>query len=934
MKDHDSVNHSGTAQNLSLENQIDQLREQNRQLKAQLHEQCGRTAFLNSIFNSTSAGLAVIDAATHKIIDINDSACRTLGYKRSELLGQSCHRFICPKEPGNCPVTDHHRHLEQTRATLIHKDGSYLPILKTVMEFRHEQKTYLLESFINLRKQMKDHEITALNENEIRDLLEHLPVGVYRTTPDGRFLLANSALSKILGFDSVEELPEGGVEYFYSSDYSREQFKAHLEEKNELKNFRFQLKRKDGRVIHVRENAKAISDERGNVLYYEGTIEDITESVKNKEHLRKLTRAVEQNPASIVITDLDGRIEYVNPAFCNITGYSKEEAIGENPRVLKSGKHDNAFYKELWDTITAGHVWTGEFYNKRKDGSFYWESAMIAPVKDQSDQITHFVAMKLDITRQKHLIEELKEAKLKAEASARAKSEFLANMSHEIRTPLNGIIGMTGLLLDSELSSLQKEFAETIRISGDALLSIINDILDFSKIESGKLDLEIQSFSLRDLIEESLDLIANRASEKNLELGYAIAPGVPAHIKSDSTRLRQVLVNLLSNAVKFTDEGSVSIDIQARELNNDDYQLIFGVEDTGIGIPRDRISKLFSAFTQADASTTRKYGGTGLGLAISKRLVEILGGQIWVQSKENVGTTFFFTIRAKQSEAEEDDSRYHQNVINKKVLLVDDNPVNRRTISLQLKSFKMECYTYSNAPAALQELQTYPNRYDLILMDMLMPDMDGVQMARNIRQELHIKNLPLIMLTSIYNKDHFEVADKAMFHAILHKPVKQSQLFNAIVRVFKGASEKKQIQKPSEKTTKEDLSKQYALRILIAEDNNINQRVLIRLLSKLGYKAYAVSDGNEAVNACKTVGYDLILMDIHMPEMDGVEATKQIRNMNHQSQKPFIIALTADALQGAREKYLSAGMNNYLSKPVELKALRSAVIDAAKQMNQ
>ncbi len=410
------------------------------------------------------------------------------------------------------------------------------------------------------------------------------------------------------------------------------------------------------RVILTRGMPRIEKD--GKVNHLLGISQDITQRKDADDNVRKLSQAIEQSPISVVITDPSGQIEYVNPKFSNLTGYSFAEAKGQNPRVLKSGETSAEEYAVLWQTIQAGHQWSGEFHNKKKNGDLYWESAVISPILDDHGKIAHFVAIKEDITERKRVSLELEKTHTELaktnqelENASKVKSQFLANMSHEIRTPLNAIIGMTGLLLDTPLNQEQQNFAGTVRTSGEVLLSLINDILDFSKIEAQKMELENQSFELRSCIEEALDLVVTKASEKKIELAYLIKDDLPAFMIGDVTRLRQILVNLLTNSVKFTETGEVVISVSGQLRDQHQYLLHFAVRDTGLGIPPDRVDRLFQSFSQVDASTTRRFGGTGLGLAISKQLSELMGGTMWVESTgiPGQGSTFHFTILAQEA---------------------------------------------------------------------------------------------------------------------------------------------------------------------------------------------------------------------------------------------------------------------------------------------
>jgi PAS domain S-box-containing protein len=856
--------------------------------------------------------------------------------------------------------------------------------------------------------------------------------------------------------------------------------------------------------------------------------------------LRKLSQATENSPASVVVTDKNGTIEYVNPRFSEVTGYSAEEAIGQNPRVLKSGDLPESYYKELWDTILSGKVWRGEFKNKRKTGEKFWESASISPIMDEKGEITHFVAVKQDISERKrteatlrsaleisrladdlsleevmqfcldeaerltesqigffHFVDpdqetlelntwstatrqqcfadpkrhqkypiskagvwldclrerkpiihndynslprkqgmpeghvpltreatvpifsgdqvvaiigvgnkttdydwldvdllkllgkstwifiqrkkaekQLMEAKLKAEEATKAKSDFLANMSHEIRTPMNAIIGMSHLALKTKLTPKLQDYLNKIQSSANSLLGIINDILDFSKIEAGKLDMESMEFDLDDVLNNLANLVTVKAQKKNdLEVLFATAPEVPRSLVGDPLRLGQVLINLTNNAVKFTESGEIVVSTELLNRHETGLTIKFSVKDTGIGLTKEQIGKLFQSFSQADTSTTRKFGGTGLGLTISKRLVNMMGGEIWVDSEPGQGSTFSFTANfglgketVKKRLVPSSDLR------GMKVLVVDDSATSRNILQDILESFSFEVTLVASGEDALEEIERADKDqpFELVLMDWKMTGMDGLQTSEHIKTHQALRKIPTIILVTAYGSEEImQQAEQIGLNGFLIKPVSPSVLFDTIMHAFgEGIPKASRISERAEEIV--DLKDIRGAQVLLVEDNEINQQVALEILQGAGLNVTVANDGQEGVDAAIQTLYDAILMDIQMPVMDGYEATKRIRkweggrrktddrievsgvgfqvsernelqaselrtqNSEHdpqasnlQSPTPNnqdpassiqhpvpIIAMTAHAMSGDEQRSLEAGMNDHVTKPI------------------
>ncbi len=773
---------------------------------------------------------------------------------------------------------------------------------------------------------------------------------IVATNPDGVITLFSDGAERMLGYTAEEMVGKQtpGIWHLASEIEARGRILSgqfgrtiqgyevfiELARRGETEEREWTYVRKDGKQLIASVSINAVLDTAGKITGYIGIGHDITKRKESESKLHSLTERLSLATAVAAVGvwewDVANSAMAWDDTMREIYGFAlKEESPYEQWRASVVPEDlplaEGALKKTLEEKARA----TVEFRIKRPDGTVRYLSAAEGPVLDEEGNVSKIIGVNIDVTNRRKVETDLQRAKDEAEAANRAKSEFLANMSHEIRTPMNGIMGMTELVLDTELDSEQREYLNLAKMSADSLLSLINDILDYSKIEAGKLEIDAIDFNLGDCLGDTMKTLSLRAHQKGLELAFEIEPNVPDSLIGDPGRLRQIILNLVGNAIKFTEVGEVVLSVQLMTHVSDELQLRFTVTDTGIGISPDKQAAVFEAFKQADGTMTRKYGGTGLGLTISSRLVELMGGRIWVESELGEGSRFHFTanFKVQKSAARTVVPRDPTTLRDMRVLVVDDNATNRQILVKMLDGWHMVSTVADSGAKAmvtLTEAKGIGRTFPLILLDAQMPEMDGFALAEYIKRHPSFRAATIMMLSSAGQRGDAMRCRELGVAAYLTKPVRQSELMDAILTAL-GTRAKTEA-KPALVTRHSLRESQNRLRVLLAEDNAVNQLVALRLLERFGHTVTVAANGKKALEAWEKGGFDAILMDVQMPEMNGWETTQAIREKERSTGGRIpIIAMTAHAMKGDDERCFAAGMDDYLTKPIRTEELMTVL---------
>ncbi len=885
---------------------------------------------LRQILDGIQAGVMLISADTRQVVDVNPAAEVMTGYSKDQLMGAYCWQVMEISEDRQCPHLDLNQVLDNCERKLLRADGKRLPILKTVKPVQIEGRQHLLETFVDISELQAaqrtleiEHRKLLKTEASLAKAQTIASIGNWEWDLVTDAIAWSEQFARIFGISGRPPSAELITELIHPDD--RAAWQRTLKQAM-VRDGRAEMEcrgiQADGTVIWIRIEAEVSFAEDRTPAQVFGIVQNISERKEWEDTLKRrrdfLHTLMETIPNPMFHKNAEVRYTGCNAAFEAFLGKAREEIVGKTVYDLLPKEMADVFHEK--DLEVLRDPGTQHFQGKlrRADGMLREVVVDKATLQGKEGETTGLIGIITDIT-------ELTEARKKAEEASRAKSEFLANMSHEIRTPMNGVIGMTDLALSTELSEEQRDYLETIRQSAENLMTIINSILDFSKIEAGRMELEKIDFHLRSTVEDAAELLSVQADKKGLELICDIRPEVPMHLIGDPAKLRQVLINLGGNAIKFTEAGEVVIRCSVAEQSAKGCLLHFSVSDTGVGIPEEKIDTIFESFRQADGSMTRRFGGTGLGLSISKNYAEMMGGRMWAESRPGSGSAFHFTVefaptRRKQSAAPPISLA---DLSGRRVLVADDNETNRKILKEMVSGWGMTCETRSGGKEAIRELEAAAaagNPYDLLLLDLQMPEMDGFEVSRYLERHADLRKVPVILLTSAGRRGDASQCREFGVDAYLIKPVKKTDLLEAVRLI---------LSRPASDGNffRDELVTRHSLRdrrwgsgkqILLAEDDAINQKVAVNLLERSGHRVTVVSDGAEAVSRSQRRGFDLIFMDVQMPEMDGLAATRKIRTLEKGTGRRVpIVAMTAHAVKGDRERCLSAGMDDYLTKPIQ-----------------
>lgn len=906
-------------------------------LKESIADKNAREARYSDLIQNMGEGVVICDGA-EKFIFVNAAAERLFGAGKGELIGVGLENYFTEKnfEFIVQQTFERKKGISSFYETeILLKDGTVKNVFITATpQFDNGNFTGTLAIFRDISELKKAEDAIKYERNLLRGLIDNLPDAVYVKDKTFKKIIANPVDLAYMGLHSEADVLGKDDYDVYSKEVADSSFaddsfvfetgKPYL---NKEDNFIDNLGKE-----HWMLNSKVpIRDAAGGIIGLVGIGREITERKKEETRLKLLETVITNATDGVIITQTDDtaihrhKIIFVNKAFSKITGYSLEEVIGKCPCLLQGAKTDMNEVARVRESLNRNEPCRMEVINYKKNGDEFWSNLAFSPISDNAGKFTHWIAIKRDVTEHKKLEQNYIRAKEVAEAASKAKSEFLANMSHEIRTPLNSVIGFSDLLMKTHLDTTQQQYNSIIFQSANSLLDIINEILDFSKIEAGKLEIDIHKTDILELTYQVSDVICYQAYKKNLELLLNIGQDVPRFIWTDAVRIRQILINLMGNAVKFTSKGEIELKLEVIRKEPDEKATIrFSVRDTGIGIHPENLQKIFEAFSQEDASTTRKYGGTGLGLAISKKMLALMGSELQVMSMPGLGSTFFFELVVKtlHGKPEEWEDMMHY----KNTLIVDDNANNRLLLKEMLALQKIEAEEAENGLMAVKMLKR--KKYDLILMDYNMPGIDGIETIRQIREDLHLGMdvQPIILLHSSAEDELVNSACNR-FGVVqrLVKPIKITQLFE----VMSKASHQKQQERTKELLRSSRLAtKGESFRVLVVDDNEFNIMLIKKMVGEILPNAviFEATNGIAAVAHYKNEIPDIIFMDIQMPEMNGHEATKAIRLLEHNKHTP-IIALTAGTQAEEKEKCLEAGMDDFVSKPF----VSTAIIDMVKK---